>query len=246
LGTPNDEAEAESILASVGIVPKNGWIANYPVTPDIIGELQSAVTAAADSQKIPMAKEDALKAFQDLTTGYGLALLPGGSAGNPLQVNSAVIDDYYNEEGPPVVTYYPPPSDYDYLYNWVSYPFWCSGFFFPGFFVQNDFNIIVIVHHHGHHHHHRHVITNHFIDPKTHTAFKVSPGSRAVTRVSNGSRMSQSSSQSFGGSVSCANCHGSNGSSRNSGGSYSFGSSSSGRASFGFSGGGHGGGGGHR
>jgi hypothetical protein len=45
LGTPNNEAQAEDILTSVGIAPKNGWIADYPMTPIIIGELQNAVAA---------------------------------------------------------------------------------------------------------------------------------------------------------------------------------------------------------
>ena len=38
-----DEVEAESRLGEVGITPRNGWIADYPVTPDIVGELQKAV-----------------------------------------------------------------------------------------------------------------------------------------------------------------------------------------------------------
>jgi len=251
LGTPNDEVEAEDTLTSVGIAPRNGWIASYPLTPNIIGELKNAVTASADSRKLPMGKDDALRAFDGLATEYGLAVLPGAPgnyAGNQPQPNPADIDDYYSEEGPPVVTYYPPPPDYDYLYSWVPYAFWCSGFFFPGFFVLNDFNTIVVVNPHGHHHHHHHhhVITNHFIDPKTHTAFTVNPGSHAITKVSNGSRISQSSPQSFGGPVSCANCHGNDGSSKSSGNSHSYGSSSGGHGSSGFSGGSHGFGGSHR
>src|ERR1035441_9141210 len=39
LGTAKSEAEAESWLGDKDISPKNGWIADYPVTPDIIGEL---------------------------------------------------------------------------------------------------------------------------------------------------------------------------------------------------------------
>jgi len=37
MGKPQGEAEAESMLASAGVAPKNGWIADYPLTPDIIG-----------------------------------------------------------------------------------------------------------------------------------------------------------------------------------------------------------------
>jgi hypothetical protein len=65
------EAEAESKLASVGIAPKNGWIADFPVTPFIIEELQHAAGEAADSGKIAMKREEAVKAIQDLMTKMG-------------------------------------------------------------------------------------------------------------------------------------------------------------------------------
>src|SRR4030042_219073 len=79
LGTPESEIQAVDTLASVGITPKNGWIADYPVTPDIIGELQDAVVAAADSKKLPMEKEEAFKAFQDVAAEFNLGVLPGDS-----------------------------------------------------------------------------------------------------------------------------------------------------------------------
>jgi hypothetical protein len=170
------------MLTSAGIAPKNGWIADYPVTPNMIGELQNAVATAADSKKLPMGKEEALKAFQDITTEFGVALAPGSSGEyteNQPQLSPATINNYYYEEGPPVVTYYPPPTDYDYLYGWVPYPFWCSGFFFPGFFVLNDFDIIVA----GHHHHH-HRITNHFFDSRTHAFGRVDPVRHTLANVS--------------------------------------------------------------
>ena len=66
IGQTTNEAEAESMLASIGIAPKNGWIADYPVTPDIIGELQSAIGSAVDSRKLGMNRDEAVKAFQDL------------------------------------------------------------------------------------------------------------------------------------------------------------------------------------
>jgi hypothetical protein len=42
-GSADDEVEAENRLADAGISPENGWIADYPVTPDVIGELQQAM-----------------------------------------------------------------------------------------------------------------------------------------------------------------------------------------------------------
>jgi hypothetical protein len=60
------EAETESMLASVGIAPRNGWIVDYPLTPDIIGELRSATGSAGDSGKTAMKKEEALVAVHVL------------------------------------------------------------------------------------------------------------------------------------------------------------------------------------
>jgi len=184
IGQAKGEAEAESMLATVGVAPKNGWIADYPMTPIIIGQVRNAVVAAAASKKLSMGEDEALRVFEGLTAELGLAIAPGQYAESQPPTSSefvppTVIDEYYYDEGPPVVTYYPPPWDYYYLYGWVPYPFWCSGFFFPGFFILNDFH-----HHHGGHH----SITNHFVDPNTHTSLRVDPTTRtrgtAATRTS--------------------------------------------------------------
>ena len=66
MGPVESEAEAESRLTSMGIAPRNGWIADYPVTSDVIGELQNAIGSAADSGKLAMEKDEAVKAFQGL------------------------------------------------------------------------------------------------------------------------------------------------------------------------------------
>ena len=177
LGGPKNEVQAEDMLTSAGVAPRNGWIADYPLTPNIIGELQNSVTAAADAKKLPMGKDEALKAFQGVTAQIGLAVSPGSEQYAESQATTSSeyvqpeeINNYYYDEGPPVVTYYPPPWDYDYLYGWVPYPFWCAGFFFPGFFVLNDFDIVVV----GHHHHHFR-ISNHFFNPRTHAFGRVNP-----------------------------------------------------------------------
>ena len=195
------EPEAETTLTSLGIAPKNGWIADYPVTPDVLIELQNAVGTAADSGKLSMERDEAMKAVQDVASDLGLPIVTAGGQSNQTtpaesygeNTDSSEINNYYDEEGPPVVTYYPPPPDYDYLYAWVPSPFWCAGFFFPGFFVLNDFNIIVVVDHHGHHHHgHHHVVTNHIIDPKTHQIARIDPVTRSVGRnVSSSANLTQ-------------------------------------------------------
>ena len=174
IGPAKGEAEAESMLATAGIAPKNGWIADYPVTPDIIGELQNAVGSAVDSGKLGINRDEAAKAVQDLASQQGLPVKVDERQ-NPVESpgdygESEAVNDYYYTEGPPIVTYYAPPWDYYYLYAWVPYPFLCAGFWFPGFFVLNDFHF-----HHGHH-----FITNHFIDPKTHASLRVDPTTRAT------------------------------------------------------------------
>jgi hypothetical protein len=68
------EVETENLLSSVGISPQNGWIADYPVTPIIMGEIQKSMIDAVDSKKLSMSKGKALKRFQDVTTETGLAI----------------------------------------------------------------------------------------------------------------------------------------------------------------------------
>jgi len=184
LGTPETEAQAEDMLMSVGIAPKNGWIADYPMTPIIIGQVRNAAVAAAALNKLPTGKDEALQAFDGLTAEFGLSIAaaPGQYAETPPPTSSEYvpppeIENYYYEQGPPIVTYYPPPWDYNYLYAWVPYPFWCSGFFFPGFFILNDFHHF---HHHHHFHHGHHLISNHFTDPKTHASLRVDPTTRTT------------------------------------------------------------------
>jgi hypothetical protein len=154
MGTIENETEAEALLASAGVSPKNGWISDYPVTPDILGELQDAVADAADSNRLPMGKDEALAILENLSAELGLYVLPDTSGeyreasapAGPHYTEPTVINNYYYKEGPPVITYYPPPSDYLYLYAWVPYPFWYSRFFFSGFFILHDFHKVSIVH----------------------------------------------------------------------------------------------------
>jgi hypothetical protein len=100
IGEVKSEAEAESKLASVGIAPKNGWIADYPVTPDIIGELQNTIGAALDSGKLATKKDEAMKAFKDLIMD--------------------IESQYAGVEPPPEGQ--PPPEPY-YYYPYPYYPY---------------------------------------------------------------------------------------------------------------------------
>jgi hypothetical protein len=195
LGTADSEAEAENIMASAGIMPKNGWVADYPVTPDIVGELQDSVATAADAGQLAMTRPEAVKSFQTLTADYGLAVTRDTQRANGEDLapdesgqytDATVVNNYYYEDGPPVVTYYPPPWDYYYMYSWVPYPFRCAGFAFSGFFVLNDFDRfdhVVIINKHGHHKHMRSghgggavkLVSNHVVDRSAHGVAVIDP-----------------------------------------------------------------------
>ena len=186
IGKGQNEGEAETMLGLSGIAPKNGWIADYPVTPDIIGELQGAIGDAADAGRLPIKKDEALKALQDLTASFGLPIMADTSdsfTGSELRKNygstsdQTIINNYYYNEGPPVVTYYPPPWDYYYLYSWVSWPFGYHGFFFDGFFVLRHFHRPIFTHN-------RVVVcTNRVIHPVTRKVFVVDPVLRGTGKM---------------------------------------------------------------
>jgi hypothetical protein len=170
LGSPAGEAEAMSALAAAGIAPRNGWISDYPVTPDILGELNTAVGDAADAGRLAMTRHEASHAFQGVAAEFGLAVAAAPEAGYvqeeppesyPMYTESTAIHHHYYNAGPPVVTYYPPPPDYYYLYSWVPYPFYWHTFWFPGFFILHDFNRVVFVRHRA-----VKVVTNHVFVPR--------------------------------------------------------------------------------
>jgi hypothetical protein len=189
------EADAESALAEAGIAPDNGWISDFPVTPDIVAEIQTAVDDAAQSGRIKMGRADAYRAFEALNEEAGLTVAPAVPGENdnaeaaPQYGDQTVINNYYADEGPPVITYYAPPPGYAYLYEWDPFPFWCGGFLFPGFFVLSDFSFYGGFDH-GHHGHHGHwhefgqhwqnhgMISNHVTDPGTRKVVSIDPVSR--------------------------------------------------------------------
>jgi len=111
LGNVENEADAEGKLTSVGIAPRNGWIADYPLTPNVIAELQNAIGVAVDSGKIAMNKDEAIKAFQDL-----IADIKSQEAGI---------------EPPPAGQPYPEP--YYYPYYLYPYPYYYGYYFYYPF-----------------------------------------------------------------------------------------------------------------
>lgn len=94
LGSPGDEAQAESLLGAAGIEPGNGWITEYPVTPAVIGDIDKAVAAAAEGGKLGMTKDQALKALAEVKTGLGLEI-SAGSGGPPAPASRPVAEKIY-------------------------------------------------------------------------------------------------------------------------------------------------------
>ena len=200
-----DEEKAEELLSSLGIEPKNGWLAEYPVTPDVLGDVEEGISKANEQGKIKLTKDQVLKLVGDVKAKLGFDVNPGSNPpaglierpGNKTiysytdsegvihftdvydsipkeyQKNAKIVTEstlhqilgvkdggateapgpqymanpnpedintYYYDQGPPLVTYYAPPDPYYYLYSWVPYPFWSTGFYFPGFFVLNNFH----------------------------------------------------------------------------------------------------------
>jgi hypothetical protein len=186
LGKPSDEATAEDMLTTAGVVPANGWLSDYPMTPEIIGQLKDAVSKAAAEGKLKMSNEEAVKGLYYLAAQMNLPT-PAGTGSEAQQgseqipaapPNPSVVNNYYYDQGPPVITYYPPPYDYWYMYNWVPYPVFWFGFWFPGFYICHNFTTVVV----SPVFLDRRVVTNHVIDPVTRRVAIVDP----VTRV-NGS-----------------------------------------------------------
>ena len=139
LGNPTDEATAEDVLATAGIVPVNGWLSDYPVTPQILGQLQESIATAASEGKLPMNAEEATRGLYALAAQMNLPTpaTPGSAPSEAQQApagksSPSVINNYYYNQGPPVVTYYPPPADYAYMYNWVPYPTLVGRLLVPG------------------------------------------------------------------------------------------------------------------
>ncbi len=215
----DNEADAERALATAGISPKNGWISDFPVTPDVLAEVRSSVMDAADGVKVKLDKKTADERFAALVKEFELPIaadtgapgrakgyVTGEEYGTPeeYQQDQDAIVNYYYDEGPPVITYYAPPPDYAYLYAWDPYPFWWGGYWFPGYYVLNDFTIIDYDHHGGHHHRHHHdgdhhygdhdkLISNRVVDKNTNKVATIDPVTRNTRTGSDITRHNRSS-----------------------------------------------------
>lgn len=105
LGKAQNEAQAESMLSGIGVEPKNGWIAGYPVTPPVIEEIERSVVAAADAGKLGMDKNRALAAVTGVKIKMGIDVTPGSAhsanmqQGAPTRAANNVIYKYVDKNG---------------------------------------------------------------------------------------------------------------------------------------------------
>jgi hypothetical protein len=186
LGVVNtdDEDEAERQLGMLEIAPRGGWMADYPVTPDILGELQNAVYHAAQADRLSLNTDEAMQKIDAVAADFGLTIRYAGTGDSQGCMNypsDSDMNDFYDNQGPPVVTYYCPPAYYQGLYEWIPYAFyWHHHRQFPGFFIMRDF------HHVTHTRHHQHVITNHFNAPGSSRSFRIDPMERAQGKTFGG------------------------------------------------------------
>ena len=169
LGFPSDEAAAQDLLAKAGIRPADGWISDYPVTPEIIGQLDESLKHSEAEGNLQVPYETAKQGIVDIATELALPV-PAEGGTHTAEAPSAPpdVNDYYATDSPPVVTFYPPPAAYAYLYDWVPYPALWFGISFPGFFICHQFSRVVTVGPaFGFRHPRRAIVTNRFMDPAT-------------------------------------------------------------------------------
>ena len=83
LTSSRDEAAAEDSLARANIAPRNGWISNYPMTPDIIEEVRRSAAMAASAGTLRMSEADAARAVGGVSSAMSLPVRAGGEYPQP-------------------------------------------------------------------------------------------------------------------------------------------------------------------
>ena len=78
LTSSHDEAAAENALASINIAPRNGWISDYPMTPDIIAEVRDSTARSASAGSLAMSEADAAGVVDGVNTAMNLPVKAGG------------------------------------------------------------------------------------------------------------------------------------------------------------------------
>ena len=152
LASPHDEAAAEDALASINIAPRNGWISDYPMTPDIIAEVRDSTARSASSGSLRMAETEATGIVDSVSTAMNLPIKVAGGkhayesssssssrsdseydSGSDFEYQSSSSSEYQSNPGapPPEVSEYAAPADIEGYYNDYGPPI-VSYFHLPG------------------------------------------------------------------------------------------------------------------
>ena len=74
LGDTDKPNEAEALLITAGIEPRKGWVSDRRMTRGLVAEIERSVSAAVDSGILPMGKEEALQAVEEIAARFHLPL----------------------------------------------------------------------------------------------------------------------------------------------------------------------------
>jgi hypothetical protein len=117
LTSSHDGAAAENSLASVNIAPRNGWISNYPMTPDIVAEVRESTARSASAGSLNMSEADAVGAVDGVSIAMNLPVKAAGNqysyesgsgSGPGSEYQSGSSYEYQPGSAPP------PPGAYEY------------------------------------------------------------------------------------------------------------------------------------
>ena len=138
LASSHDEAAAEDALASINIAPRNGWISDYPMTPDIIAEVRDSTARSASSGSLRMAETEATGIVDSVSTAMNLPIKVAGGkhayesssslssrsdseyeSSSGFDYRSGSSAEYQSNSGapPPEVSEYAAPADIEGYYN---------------------------------------------------------------------------------------------------------------------------------
>ena len=142
LTSSHDEAAAEDALASISIAPRNGWISDYPMTPDIIVEVRESTARSASAGSLRMAEAEATGIVDSVSTAMNLPIKVAGGkhayesssssrsssssnsgseyeSSSSFEYQSSSSSEYQSSSGapPPEFSDYVEPTDVEAYYN---------------------------------------------------------------------------------------------------------------------------------
>ena len=141
LTSSHDEAAAEDALASISIAPRNGWISDYPMTPDIIAEVRESAARSASAGSLRMAETEATGIVDSVSNAMNLPIeVAGGKhayessssssssgssssseyeSSSSFEYQSSSSSEYESSSGapPPEFSDYVAPTDVEEYYN---------------------------------------------------------------------------------------------------------------------------------